>query len=178
MDDIAAIVTKANLESKDDFVRMIRAYEATMYRVAWGMLRTDEDAADAIQESIITAFRQIGQLREPRYAKTWLIRILINECNAMLNRKRQVVPLYGNGEAAPQSHPRSSEDKLDLYDAIGTLVWEQREVIMLHYLEDMPLKEVGELLQISEGTVKSRLYRAREKLALLLRDPLQEEGLL
>ncbi|MBD3921840.1 sigma-70 family RNA polymerase sigma factor [Paenibacillus sp. PR3] len=157
---------------------MIRMYEKTLYRVAFGMLRSDEDAADAIQETIIAAFRQIHQLQEPRYAQTWLVRILINQCNGMLKRKSQVIPLYENDAVPAPTIDGQSEDKLDLYHAIGLLVPEQREVIMLHYLEDMPLKEIGDLLQLSDGTIKSRLYRAREKLAMLLKGPVQEEGLL
>lgn len=178
MNELIDIVVRARQGSKDDFVRIIRLYEKTLYRVAFGMLRSDEDAADAIQETIVAAFRQIHQLQEPRYAQTWLVRILINQCNGMLKRKSQVIPLYENDAVTIPTTDHPSEDKLDLYHAIGLLGPEQREVIMLHYLEDMPLKEIGELLQLSDGTIKSRLYRAREKLAMLLKEPVQEEGML
>ncbi|WP_164779509.1 RNA polymerase sigma factor [Paenibacillus kobensis] len=178
MDDIITIVMKAQEGSKDDFVRMIRKFEKTMYRVAFGILRSDEDAADAIQETIVAAYRQIRQLREPRYAQTWLVRILINQCNGMRKRNERVVALYEMDNLYADNDNRTSEDKLDLYDAIGVLSAEQREVIMLHYLEDMPLRDIGEMLQLSEGTIKSRLYRAREKLALLLCEPVRGEGLL
>lgn len=178
MDKLIAIVMNAREGSKDDFVRMIRSFEKTMYRVAVGILRSDEDAADAIQDTIVAAYRQIHQLREPQYAQTWLIRILINECNGIRKRKERVVALYEPERACADSAGRLSEEKLDLYDAIGMLPGEQREVIILHYLEDMPLKAMGEMLRLSEGTIKSRLYRAREKLALLLNGPVQEEGML
>lgn len=178
MNELIEIVIRARQGSEDDFVRMIRQYEKTLYRIAFGMLRSDEDAADAIQETIIAAFRQIYQLQEPRYAQTWLVRILINQCNGMLKRKSHVIPLYDNDAVTGQSTDHPSEDRLDLYHAIGMLGPDQREVIILHYLEDMPLKEISSLLQLSEGTIKSRLYRARERLALLMNEPAQEEGVL
>ncbi len=176
MNELIETAIRARQGSADDFVRMIRQYENTMYRIAYGMLRSDEDAADAIQETIIAAFRQIHQLQEPRYAQTWLVRILINHCNGMLKRRSQVISLYDNVIGTLTDRP--SEDRLDLYHAIGLLGPDQREVIILHYLEDMSLKEIGKLLQLSEGTIKSRLYRARERLALLMKEPAQEEGML
>ncbi|WP_027086094.1 sigma-70 family RNA polymerase sigma factor [Cohnella panacarvi] len=178
MNELIEMIIRARQGSKDDFVRMIRLYEKTMYRIAFGMLRSDEDAADAIQETIMAAFRQIHQLQEPRYAQTWLVRILINHCNGMLKRRSQVIPLYDNDAVTGSSTEHPSDDRLDLYHAIGLLGPDQREAIILHYLEDMPLKEIGELLQLSEGTIKSRLYRARERLALFMKEPAQEEGML
>lgn len=178
MNELIEMAIRAKKGSAEDFVRMIRLYEKTLHRIAFGMLRSDEDAADAIQETIIAAFRQIHQLQEPRYAQTWLVRILINHCNGMLKRRNQVIPLYDNDAVIGTLTDRPSEDRLDLYHAIGLLSPDQREVIILHYLEDMPLKEIGKLLQLSEGTIKSRLYRARERLALLMKEPEQEEGML
>jgi RNA polymerase sigma-70 factor (ECF subfamily) len=77
-------VKLAQKGSKDAFVRLITAAEKSMYRVAKAILKSDNECADAIQESILKAFKSVGGLREPQYFKTWLIRILINECKVIL----------------------------------------------------------------------------------------------
>lgn len=86
-------VELAQKGSKEAFSRLIKNSEASMYRVAKSFLKTDTDCADAIQETILKAYKMIRSLKQPQYFKTWLIRILINECKHVLNVKNKVIPM-------------------------------------------------------------------------------------
>ncbi|WP_166244652.1 sigma-70 family RNA polymerase sigma factor [Paenibacillus turpanensis] len=148
--------------SQEAFVQLIKAYEGTLYQVSYAMLRSDSDCVDAAQETILEAFRSIGQLKEPKYFKTWLIRILIHQCNRILRRRSKIVSM---DFVAEPSFSMNEEDRLDLQAAVQRLEDELQIVITLFYMEDLSYSEIAEMLEIPEGTVKSRLHRAKLKLA-------------
>lgn len=132
-----------------------------MYHVAKTLLYSDADCGDAIQEAIVKAFTNLHTLRQDSYAKTWLIRIVINECYAIMRREKRVVSLedYTREEAVSES-----EDYSDLYEAIGHLSDEARLSVTLYYMEGYSVKEIAKLTDTTESAVKNRLSRARAKL--------------
>jgi len=135
--------------------------ESPMYAVAKQMLRRDEDCADAMQETVLIAYKSLQALREPAYFRTWIIRILMNECRRVLNQRNRQVPL----SAVPDKpSARDEYEGMELREAVDSLDLPMRLVIELHYMHDLSIKEVAKSLDVSEGTVKSRLHRAREKL--------------
>lgn len=162
-------VKKGGKGAKEAFVRLIKASEVSMYRVAKSFVRSDDLVADVMQEAILKAYSGIGALREPKYFKTWLIRIVINECKNMLRNNEKVIPLgewvehSGVAEAPTYAH-------LEIEEALSTLHEDHRVAITLYYLDDMLVKDIATLLDIPEGTVKSRLSKAREQLKELLRN--------
>ncbi|MDQ0048176.1 RNA polymerase sigma-70 factor (ECF subfamily) [Paenibacillus polymyxa] len=78
---------------KEAFVNVIRAVQQSLYVVARSIVKNDEDCADAIQETVVKAFSNVHRLKEPAYFKTWIIRILINECNWIIRKKKRVYPV-------------------------------------------------------------------------------------
>ena len=158
-------VLMAQKGSKDAFMRLIKNSELSMYRVAKSFLKSNPDCADAIQETVLKAYQTIASLREPRYFKTWLIRILINECKQILKFKNRVIPIE---DLIIQSQQRDVFEQAEVLEAVDSLEDELRTIVVLYYFEDLPLQEVARVLEIPEGTVKSRLSRARAKLAELL----------
>jgi RNA polymerase sigma factor (sigma-70 family) len=160
-------VTSAQKGDKEAFVRLIKAAEQSMYRVARAILQSDDACADAIQESILKAYRSLGSLNQPSYYRTWLIRILINECSRMLKLNRRVIFL---DTGANQPTTTATYDPIEIQEAIHSLEDEFRVVITLFYFEELSVKEIADALEVPEGTVKSRLSRARTKLAHLLGD--------
>jgi len=164
--DLKCEVKKAQKGNNDAFTSLITASEKSMYRVAKSILQTDMECADAIQESIFKAFRSIKTLKEPNFFKTWLIRILINECNKILQINKRLVPIEELNE-----QPKETEnfEYIELHNAVDFLEEELKIVVTLYYFEDFPLKEVAAILNTAEGTIKSRLHRARTKLADLLK---------
>lgn len=146
---------------KEQLGQLIIASEDMMYHVAKTLLYSDADCADAIQEAIVKAFSNLHTLRQDSFAKTWLVRILINECYAIMRREKRIVSLEDfNAEdtAAEQT------DYSDLYEAIYRLPQEARLSVTLYYMEGYSVKEIANLMDTTESAVKNRLARARAKL--------------
>lgn len=152
---------------RDDFAARVTAAEPTLYHISKSILKNDCDCADAVQEAIVTAYSKLYSLRDERYFKTWLCRILIHECYRIHRISRKVISL----EEAPQAE-LSMEQSRDsgLFMAIMTLREEFRLVIVLHYVEGFQVAEIAGMLKIPEGTVKSRLSRARTELRSVLEE--------
>jgi len=151
--------------NKSDFVKQVTAAETTLYHISKSILKNDCDCADAVQEAIIIAFSKLPSLRDDRFFKTWLCRILINECYQICRANKKVVPLEDNIDA---EFPLGQREELGLFDAIMELKIELRLVIVLHYIEGFGITEIADALKIPEGTVKSRLSRARVGLKAIL----------
>ena len=94
---------------KTEFTAAVLEAEQTLYRVAKTMLGSEHDCADAAQQAILRAWEQLGTLRNPKYFKTWLTRILINECNAMLRQRQRLAPYEPEiAEAIPAPAPEGT----------------------------------------------------------------------
>ena len=152
---------RKDIMKKEQLGQMIIQSEDTLYHIAKTLLYNDADCADAIQEAIVKAFAGLHRLQKDAYAKTWLIRILMNECYAIMRREKRVVSLedYQQEEAAAET-----EDYSDLYEALRQLPEESRICVALYYLEGYSVRETAKLLDITESAVKNRLARARAKL--------------
>ena len=143
---------------KEEFTRAVLEYESTLYRVAKSMLGSEADCADAAQNALLRAWEKQHTLRDTAYFKTWLTRILINECRAILRQRARYAPLEeeaAEGEIAPE---RDS----GLYEAVMGLDVKYRVPFVLYYIEGFRTREIASMLKLPEGTVKTRLRRARE----------------
>lgn len=150
------LAKKGNHEA---FIKLIKPLELQMYNIAKAILRHDEDCADAMQEAILKAYKSLPRLRQAPLFKTWLLRILINECNMILRKKSHVIPLLNLDQA---EHITPSLDvNIDLREAVYRLEEVSRTIIILHYFRDLPLRQIAEMLDLNEGAVKTRLHRAR-----------------
>ncbi len=154
------IAGRKDIMTKEQLGNIILASEDTMYHVAKTLLSSDADCADAIQEAIVKAFGSIHTLRRDSYAKTWLVRIVINECYAIMRRQKRLVPL----ENVPEEEAGERNDYSDLYEAISHLTDETRLTVTLYYMEDYSIKEIASLMNTTESAVKNRLMRARAKI--------------
>lgn len=160
--------------TKEQLGTLILDSERQLYSTAKTILADDHDCADAIQETIVKAFSKIGTLRNDKYAKTWLIRILINECYTFLRKSSKLVSMEGMSEMAETNSDKNA-DYSELYKALNSLKEELRLPVILYYIEDFNIKEIAQILEISEGAVQKRLARARGKLK---RDLQESEGLI
>ncbi|WDC85695.1 sigma-70 family RNA polymerase sigma factor [Caloramator sp. mosi_1] len=139
-----------------------------MYKVAKSRLLSDEDVGDAIQETILAAYKNLDKLKEVRYFKTWLIRILINKCNDIVSKSKNIIyiedySLINNGMSM-KTNNESIEDRLDFIKTLEVLSEDYRTVVVLYYVNGFTTKEISEILGEKEGTIKSRLNRARQRL--------------
>lgn len=156
------LLRRAKRGDSDAFCRLMDMQMQSMYKVARAYLKNDEDVADAIADTVLSCFEKLSTLQQNRYFKTWLIRILINKCKDIMQARSQVtytdnlpeIPIYEEDfEAAEWNHLLAPLDE------------KYRTVILLYYLEGFNTKDISQILDMKESTVKSRLQRGREKVA-------------
>lgn len=140
---------------KEAFANVVLSSTDSLYRISKSILKNDPDREDAVQEAIAIGFGRLDTLRQEAYARTWLTRILINECYSLLKRREKTVAIL----TEPDEDVRT--DHSDLYEALRMMKKEFRLIIVLYYLEGYPIKEIANILGIPAGTVKSRLSRGR-----------------
>lgn len=146
--------------SKEEFEELVLKESVAMYRLAYGILRTKEDAEDAVGEAVMKAYTHMDALKEAKKSRQWLMQIVANEAKTIYVRRKKTeyvedIELWGV----------SCEDGTnDLWEIVLKLDDKYRCVIILFYYDQWSIKEIGKILHISEGTVKSRLSRAKQKL--------------
>jgi RNA polymerase sigma-70 factor (ECF subfamily) len=156
------------IEQKE-YVSFVTTYKAVMYRIAYGYLGDDVKALDAVDEAVYLGYLHRKELREQELLKTWLTRILINECYRVLKKDKREVPVQ---ELPPVISP-PSDLSLPVKLAVQSLPEELRKVIVLRYLGGYTITDTALILELPEGTVSSR---ARKALAMLRLDLDDEEG--
>lgn len=145
---------------KEYFSRQVLAAEASLYRVAKSILHNDEDCADAIQNGILKAYQKRADLRNMKYFKTWLTRIVINECYDIIRHEKKYVSLdeYPGWDAeAVDNAEGESHVMLELMQ----LNERYRLPIVLHEIEGYSVREIGKLLGLSETNVRNRIFRGK-----------------
>ena len=155
--------------TKEQLGNLILDSERQLYSTAKTILFSDQDCADAIQETIVKAFSKIDTLKNDKYARTWLIRILINEWYNLVRKSSKFIS-FEDLEDRLEMESEKSKDYSELYAAVNSLKEELRLPVILYYIEDFSVREIAQILEISEGAVQKRLARARGK----LRQELQE----
>lgn len=159
--------TAQNKMTKETLGQLIIDSEETMYHIAKSLLYNDADCADAIQEAIVKAFVKLHTLKDDSYAKTWLIRIVMNECYAIMRKEKKIISLQ---DYQMDEQETESKDYSDLYEAIFRLPEQIKLCVTLYYMEGYSVKEVAALLDTTESAVKNRLAKARGKLKEALAD--------
>lgn len=157
------LVLKAKKGDKEAFTQLILCIEDEIYKIAKTKLENDENVFDAIQETMISAYKSIHKLREIKYFKTWFIKILINKCNDIYIKKK-VVTIDINEKEIANTDINPIAENLDFYMIMNVLNYDERIAITLYYLERFTTKEISILLNTNENTIKTRLSRARNKI--------------
>lgn len=141
------------------------------YRLAYSYVHREEDACDIVQNGAYKAIRSSHTLKQPEYAKTWVYRIMMNECFQYLKQPQTVSYefLLEKNETKAESVEDCYAD-IDLRRALNVLSDKDRMVIILKYFEDRKLEEIADILDENVNTVKSRVYRSIGKLRSILLD--------
>lgn len=163
--ELEDIVKKAKCKDAEAFTQLMQFYMKNMYGVAFAILLNDEDAADAIQETILTCWEKIGMLKEVKFFKTWMTRILINHCYDIRKKSVHTVDLQEWEEPAAEDHYN-----LEWKEALASLDKKYGIVLTLFYSEGYHISEISRMLKIPPSTVRTRLQRGRERLALYYED--------
>lgn len=150
--------------TKQELGDLIIASEETLYHVAKTILYSDADCSDAISETITKAFEKIHSLKKDKYARTWLIRILINECYQILRRQKRLLSLEELHTRQGEMLYQQDSDYTELYTALKHLKDDERISIVLYYLEGYSIKEIADIVDTTESAVKQRLVRGRKRM--------------
>lgn len=149
------------------FCEQVNQCEASLYRTAVSLLNNREDAEDAIQEALYTAYKKRHTLRSPEKFKPWLLKILTNAAYDILRRRRPVISLEDAGPLASEPDPIRN---LALAQAVAQLPPDYRQVVNLFYYEDLSIRQIAEITGYEENVIKTRLFRARQRLRVLLEE--------
>lgn len=154
------LVKRARMGDAQAFIELIEANKQSMYKVARSYFSNEEDIGDAIQDTIETCYRSLGDLKQERYFRTWLIRILINKCIDIIRKNRRENP----AEMFPdQGICDPALSNCEFEELMRSLDEKYRTVLLLYYSEGFKISEIAQLLDMEENTVKSRLSRGRKK---------------
>ena len=155
------LIKKAMKRDADAFTELIEQNMQSMYKTAWVYLKNDIDIADAIQDTILACFENIGTLRNPKYFKTWLTRVLINKCNDII-RKRQYYEKIEVVQFVGQLDQQF--ERCEWKELLSSLEEKYSIVILMYYYDGLSVKEIGQALGLNSNTVLTRLRRARQQL--------------
>lgn len=137
------------------------------------ILKNDDDTCDAIQETLVSAYKNLKSLREPKYFSSWIIKILINKCYDIIRKNKKITYLNEKMQIEEDAYYDMYCSESELENVLKQLEDNLKTVVVLYYYDDLPVAEIANILNIPEGTVKSRLSRARDKIYTILK---KEEG--
>ena len=161
---------------KETFAGLVIDSTDSLYRVSKSILKNDADCEDAVSEAIVKAFGNLASLKKDKHAKTWLTRILINECFHIRKQRKKVTLLSEEDSWVFERREENSGNLLEveryseIYHFIGKLKENQRLAVILYYYEGYSIKEIASIMEVTQGTVKSRLGRARKILKQYLEE--------
>ena len=161
-------VEKARNGNVDEIGNLLMGNMKSMYRVAFSILKTEEEISDAISNTTVIVFEKMHTLKNAEFFKTWLIRILINECNKIHRQNKKIIYLENYNQTDLVYNDKY--DDFGVRQAIKKLDEDLKTMVILYYFEDFNIKEISEIQKLPEGTVKSRLSRARKKLESIFLD--------
>jgi RNA polymerase sigma-70 factor (ECF subfamily) len=181
--DEKALITAARRGDTHSFNQLVSQYQDMVYNVAYRILGDDQAAADASQETFLSAYQAMGKFKGGSF-KAWLLRIATNACydQLRLQKRRPTSSLeaiytdtdpsshFVNGRESPEEHALRDELGQTLQRGIATLPPEQRATLVLSDVQGLSYSEIAQATGTSVGTVKSRLSRARARLRDFLLD--------
>lgn len=164
------LVLKAQAGDETSYSELISIIQNDLYQIAKSRLNNHEDVNDVLQQTVIYAYQNIKQLHEPKYFKTWIIKILINECNKMYRQNCKKTTIFNKllnrnkNQSEFVDHFENIESKLDLEKILNSLNSDERICIVLFYNSGYSASEIADILCSNENTIRSRIARAKEKI--------------
>jgi RNA polymerase sigma-70 factor (ECF subfamily) len=173
------IIEKVNKGDTSAFETLVQKYESRIYTLCRYMLKSPQDAEDAAQDTFVKAFQGLKHFTPTSTFYTWLYRIAVNTC-LDFKRKTSLQSFYFSADArnkldmvpskipSPESAYAAKESIRALRTALNSISDKLRVVIVLKEIEGLPYEEIAKILDVSVGTVKSRISRAREELRKIM----------
>ncbi len=165
MEQQIKLVQRAKNGDTQAFADLYREVYRDMYRFALYMLKNGHDAEDAVSDAVMDAWAQIGSLQKEESFRNWIFKILSNKC------RRRLKEYLDRTEELPEdlmAEPRDAEQAMDVRTAFARLQPEEQTLLSMHIFGGYNSREIGEELQMSDSTVRSKQKRALQKMAAWL----------
>lgn len=170
MEDIL-LVKRAIKGDREAFEDLINMYFNRLYKEAYLRCKHEEDAKEIVQETIYKAYKSIKNLKEPKYFKTWLSRILINVANDYMRENGMIDLEHEAIDYIKEVHKDNQvEIKIDLYNAIDELEDKYKDVIIMRYVDDLKIEEISKILERPVNTIKTHIRKAIKDMKNLLKE--------
>jgi RNA polymerase sigma-70 factor, ECF subfamily len=172
------IVAAARRGEIPAFEALVRMYQPYVWRLTLHLLGDEQMAADATQNTFLKAFRAVRRFHGRSKFSTWLISIARNCAHDELRQKERTLRVVRAARADPSARPSTRDEGAisEVRDALAHLSVELREPVMLIDMLGFSYREASEVLGVREGTIKSRVHRARSALVLSLEEPQEDAG--
>ncbi|WP_214483186.1 sigma-70 family RNA polymerase sigma factor [Bacillus sp. SM2101] len=161
---IIRLIKKAQKRDDKAFLTLFEFYQEDIYRIAYVYVKNKNDALDVVQEVAYRSFKKIDTLKNPKYFKTWLIKIAINCAIDLARKNNKVIQLEPEHEEFIGSEDGDVSLSVTLEELLNQLNEDEKSIIILKFYQGYSLKEIADLLKIPLGTAKSVFYRALHKL--------------
>jgi RNA polymerase sigma-70 factor, ECF subfamily len=164
------LIMKAKKGNEKAFAKLINEEKEKLYRTAFLYTKNKDDSLDIVQDTLYKALISIHNLKEPDYFSSWLMRILINTSLDFIKKKKKVIPMDAEYAERIPGKEIEIESRLELFEAIDCLNARSKTIVILKYYEDKTIKQIAEIVNLPEGTVKSTLHRALKELKVLIKE--------
>lgn len=162
-------IEKAIRGDEISFTTIIEEKKESLYRLAYSYVKNRHDALDIFQEAVYKAYISIHKLKKPETFNAWIKRIVVNTAIDYLRKTKKIVYIEKEYEASSDEMSHA-EEVMDLKKALDELDPKSKTIITLRFFEDLPLKEIAEILEMPLSTVKTNLYRSLDKLKINLEE--------
>ena len=156
------------VDEREFFCDCIRQHEKSIYSLAYGILKNEEDAADIMQEAILKAYCNMDNLRDKKKFKPWILSIVHNTAIEYLRKHRDTVDIDEQWSLSVPEPRVDTAAKLTVWEAVQKLKPPYRTVVVLFYYDNLPIQKISDITSTPAVTVRQQLFRARKMLAKLL----------
>ncbi len=165
------LVQSAKNGNKNSFIKLINSIKNDLYRIAKVKLSNEDDINDILQDTILDIYSSLDKLQNNSFFKTWCIRILINNCNDKLKEKYKIKNIMNYDTTIDNNNYISDEDvfntvytSFDYTSLVEVLSENERLVFTLYYEDELKIKEISQILDVKENTIKSIIRRGKQKI--------------
>lgn len=166
--DLLTIKNKAYKVDDEVLQRLIEVDKQRLYRIAYIYVKNEDDALEIVQEAVYKAFLNIKKLKQPEFFNTWITKIIVNASLDYIKKRNRLI--YIAEEKELEKNAIEDMEYIDLYKAVDSLEGLYKTVIILKYFEDLKIKDIAKVLDITESNVKNYIHKALKQLRVDLKE--------
>lgn len=168
------LIQKAQKGDSIAYTELVKILEKDLYRIAFTRLKNDDDIFDAIQNTLLNVYKNIKKLRKVQYFKTWVIKILINECNTIYRNNVKHSKIIEKVSDLNIEYIEESIDNIGAFKEFNEMILklnsDEQLIFTLYYKDKYSCEDISKITKINKNTIKSKLDRGREKIKEFLKE--------